>query len=107
MALAHEVDNPENETSGRLSADGRKVTVSFIDAKAGNKPCDASYTANAIMNSLVVAFWVTPHWVPTKWVCDLVGYPPTATVTLPSPLGGRPLIDTTDDAPVLVTTPSQ
>jgi hypothetical protein len=116
--VSRSVDNPQNEMSGRLSSDGQAITLRFLGAPAGHRPCDASYTAGAVYDevSLVISFWITQHTIGVPLdashnhtssaslpvACRAVGYWRTATLRLPGPLGHRPLIDSRNDAPIHV-----
>lgn len=118
LQVARTVDNPENEMSGRLSTDGQEITLRFVGAPAGHRPCDASYSADALYDdlSLVVSFWIIQHTVGAPLdattnhtrsaslpvACRAVGDWRTVRLRLPGPLGHRPLIDSRDDAPVRV-----
>jgi hypothetical protein len=103
--LARTVGGPEVENSARLSGDGRTLTVSFIGAPKGGKPCDVRwYSAHALQSSAIVTYWVIPHTSHgTNVICPAVGQTRTATLTLARPLHHRPLIDSRDAAPVRVT----
>lgn len=105
--LARTVGGPEVENSAKLSGDGRTVTLSFIGAPKGDKPCEVRwYSANALQTRALVTYWVTPHTAQgttDDMACPLVGQTRTATLTLANPLGHRPLIDSRNAAPVRVT----
>lgn len=107
ILLARTVGGPEVENSARLSGDGRTLTLSFIGAPKGDKPCDVRwYSAKALQSRALVTYWVTPHTAPgtgADMVCPLVGQTRTATLTLATRLGHRPLIDSRNAAPVRVT----
>jgi hypothetical protein len=105
--LSRTVGGPEVETSAKLSSDRRTLTISFVGALKGNKPCDVRwYSARALQSRAVVTYWVIPHTspgTPTDIACPAVGQTRTATLTLAKPLNHRPLIDSRDAAPVRVT----
>lgn len=104
--LAQTVGGPEVENSAKLSGDGHTLTLSFIGAPKGDKPCDVQwYSAKALQSRALVTYWVTPHTAPgtsADMACPLVGQTRTATLTLAKPLGHRPLIDSRNGAPVKV-----
>ncbi len=103
--LAAGVGDSEDE-SATVSPNGKRLTVSFIGAQAGTKPCDASYGASALAdrNAVVVTITTTSSpAVPAGEACDLVGYRRTAVIDLAKPLGGRVLVANTDGAAITVT----
>jgi hypothetical protein len=93
------------EDSATAERSGRLITISFIGAHAGNRPCDASYTASAVANRRAVAFAVRaiPVPAPPNTICTAVGYTRTAVLRLARPLGARVLISRTDGGAIPVT----
>ena len=88
------VDNG-GSVGGRLSADGRTVTIGLVGPPETGS-CGADYTAAAAESETAVAVAVKmiPHAPPDQPVnCDLVGYARSVAVTLKAPLGGRVLLD--------------
>jgi hypothetical protein len=92
---------------GAATADrsGREITISFIGAHAGNRPCDAGYSATAVADRRAVAFTIRtiPVPAPPNTICTAVGYTRTAVLHLVKPLGARVLISSTDGGAVPVT----
>lgn len=106
VSLARTVGGPEAETLARLSGGGRILTLTFIGAPKGDKPCDVlGYSAKAFQSHALVTFWVSPHTAPgttAAMACTAIGQTRTATLTLATPLDHRPLIDARNAAPVRV-----
>ena len=85
--------------SGTLG--GRQLTVGFTGAPAaGDQPCGADYTAEAVESSTAVVVIVTAHAHAVAEACSLVGAPRTATVGLAAPLGERAVLEVTQGLPV-------
>jgi hypothetical protein len=83
-----------------------KLTVSFTGApSAGDKPCGADYTAEAVESDLAVVVIVTAHANATPASCPAVGKTRTATATLAAPLGKRAVLEVTQGLPVPVHAP--
>jgi hypothetical protein len=93
---------PFEDDTATVSADGMSLRVSFTGGPAGHKPCDIAYSPGATANVRAVAFWVTPHPVPTTGACSLVGYTRIVTIHLKRRLGARVLIDAADGGPIAV-----
>jgi len=83
------------EAGVTLSADGSKVTLSFVGMAAGTEPCQADYTADVSQGSTAVSVSVRelPNPNNRNVQCDGVGVNRTITVSLRPPLGNRVLID--------------
>jgi hypothetical protein len=60
---------------------------------AGDKPCGADYTAEAVESDTGVVVIVYEHRNTVPAMCTLVGASRTAQVTLAKPFGNRTLID--------------
>jgi hypothetical protein len=85
-----------------LPADVRLV-VSFVGAPdAGDKPCGAEYTAEAVESDLAIVVIVTEHAFPFGGACTAVGAIRHATVQLASPLGQRAVLEVKEGLPVKV-----
>jgi hypothetical protein len=84
--------------SATVSVDGKTLTIGFVGAHSGNKPCDASYSAIATQSTQAVAVQLYQHLAPEPAgaTCDLVGYERTVKVHLSRPLGARVLINATN-----------
>jgi hypothetical protein len=93
------------EDSARVDASGKVITISFIGAHAGSRPCDASYSARAVAGRRAVAFTIRtiPAPAPPNTICAAVGYTRTAVLHLDKPLGARVLISGTDGGAIRVT----
>lgn len=93
------------EDSARVDRSGKVITISFIGAHAGNRPCDASYSARAVAGRRAVAFTIRTIQAPAppNTICAAVGYTRTAVVHLDKPLGARVLISGTDGGAIPVT----
>jgi hypothetical protein len=87
---------------GRLSSDGRTLTIGLTGAPNTPGPCGADYTAAAAESDTAVAVAVKsiPHSSGMAVACDAVGYFRTVTVHLNAPLGGRILVDANGDVGV-------
>ncbi len=82
---------------------GRQLTVTFTGAPAaGDQPCGADYTAEAVESSTAVVVIVTAHDHAVAEACSLVGAPRTATVELAAPLGERAVLEVMQGLPVQV-----
>ncbi|MGD0248588.1 MAG: hypothetical protein ABSB75_05995 [Candidatus Limnocylindrales bacterium] len=80
--------------SAIVDASGMTLTVTVIGAPdAGDKPCGADYTAEAIESDTGVVVIVYEHRNTLPAACTAVGASRTAQVTLTKPLGNRTLID--------------
>jgi hypothetical protein len=80
--------------SATVDAGGMTMTVTVVGAAdAGDKPCGADYTAEAVESDTGVVVIVYEHRNALPAACTLVGYFRTAQVTLAKPLGNRTLID--------------
>ncbi|MGZ6266393.1 MAG: hypothetical protein ACXWN4_05760 [Candidatus Limnocylindrales bacterium] len=80
--------------SATIDATGLVLTVTFVGAPdAGDKPCGADYTAEAVESDTGVVVVVFEHRNPLPVPCTAVGFERTAAVTLKRPLGNRTLID--------------
>ena len=100
-----------DEPGGALAIDsaassGSSVTVRFVGAPdPASKPCGEDYTADAVESDLAVTVLVWRHantsLLPAA--CSAVGALRTATVTLASPLGDRPVLDPATGQPVVLT----
>ena len=93
------------EDSARVDRSGRVITISFIGAHAGNRPCDVSYSARAVAARRAVAFTIRAIMAPAppNTICAAVGYTRTAVLHLDKPLGARVLISGTDGGAIPVT----
>jgi hypothetical protein len=82
-------------TSGRVSSDGRTLTIGFVGAADKPGPCGSDYSAAAAESGTAVAVALKsfPHDSGQAAFCDLVGHFRTVTVHLAAPLGGRVLVD--------------
>jgi hypothetical protein len=80
--------------SATVDASGMTLTVTFVGAPdAGDKPCGADYTAEAVESGTGVVVIVYEHRNTVPAMCRSVGASRTAQVTLAKPLGNRTLID--------------
>jgi hypothetical protein len=80
--------------SATVDASGLTLTVTVIGAPdAGDKPCGADYTAEAIESDTGVVVIVHEHRNTLPAACTAVGAWRTAQVTLAKPFGNRTLID--------------
>jgi hypothetical protein len=93
------------EDSARTDSSGTAITLSFIGAHPGNRPCDAHYLASAVSNRRVVAFTIKTILAPAppRTFCAAIGYTRTAVLRLAKPLGARVLISSTDGGAIPVT----
>jgi hypothetical protein len=93
------------EDSARTDSSGTAITLSFIGAHAGNRPCDAHYLASAVSNRRVVGFTIKTILAPAppRTFCAAIGYTRTAVLRLAKPLGARVLISSTDGGAIPVT----
>jgi hypothetical protein len=105
----YNADRPPEGVSIDLAvgtAESTKLTVSFIGApKAGDQPCGADYTAEAVESDLAVVVIVTEHPNRAGASCPAVGKTRTATVTLDAPLGKRAVLEVRQGLPVPVHAP--
>lgn len=87
-------DSPSPDRSATILRDDKTITVSFIGAAAGSKPCEASYSLAATADRDAVALAVVEHPAPAppQTVCLLGGYERSATIHLARQLGPRALI---------------
>ena len=84
-------------------AGGRQLTVTFTGTPdAGDKPCGADYTAEAVESATAAVVIVTEHPHAFGEACSLVGATRTATVELAAPLGDRALLEVKEGRPVPV-----
>jgi hypothetical protein len=88
------------------AASGSSVTVRFVGAPdPASQPCGEDYTADAVESDLAVAVLVWRHatisLLPVG--CSAVGAFRTATATLATPLGDRPVLDPVTGQPVALT----
>jgi hypothetical protein len=80
--------------SATVDASGMTITVTVVGAPdAGDKPCGADYTAEAVESDTGVVVIVYEHRNTLPAMCSAVGAFRTAQVTLAKPLGNRTLID--------------
>jgi hypothetical protein len=82
--------------SATVDASGMTLTVTVVGAPdAGDKPCGADYTAEAVESDAAVVVIVYEHRSPSTVpvACTLVGAARTVPLTLAKPLGSRTLID--------------
>jgi hypothetical protein len=80
--------------SATVDASGMTLTVTFVGtANAGDKPCGADYTAEAVESDNAVVVIVYERRNTTPAMCTSVGASRTAQVTLARPFGNRTLID--------------
>ena len=80
--------------SATVDASGMTITVTVVGALgAGDKPCGADYTAEAVQSDTGVVVIVYEHRNPLPAACSAVGAFRTVQVTLAKPLGHRTLID--------------
>lgn len=80
--------------SATVDASGMTLTVTVVGAPgAGDKPCGADYTAEAVESDSGVVVIVYEHRNTLPAACSAVGASRTAQVTLAKPLGNRTLID--------------
>jgi hypothetical protein len=93
------------EDSARADRFGTAITLAFIGAHPGSRPCDAQYSATAVSNRRVVAFTIKTILAPAppKTVCTAIGYTRTAVLHLVKPLGARVLISSADGGAISVT----
>lgn len=93
------------EDSATVDRSGRVLTISFVGAPSGNRPCDAHYSASAVAGRRAVAFTIRTIMAPAppNTVCTTVGNPRTAVLHLDNPLGARVLISGTDGGAIPVT----
>ncbi|MGZ4226176.1 MAG: hypothetical protein ACXVTC_08005 [Solirubrobacteraceae bacterium] len=93
------------EDSARADRSGKAITISFIGAPPGNKPCDAHYSASAVADRRAVAFTIRTILAPAppKTICTAIGYARTAVLRLAKPLGARALISSADGGAIPVT----
>jgi hypothetical protein len=79
---------------GRLSSDGRTLTIGLVGGPDTPGPCGVDYSAAAAESETAVAVAVSSrtHGGPNT-ICDLVGYGRKVVVQLAAPLGGRVLLD--------------
>jgi hypothetical protein len=92
--------------SATIDSTGLVLTVHFVGAEgAGDKPCGADYTVEAVESDNGVVAIVYEHRNPLPVPCDAVGYFRTAAVTLAKPLGNRTLIDLSAQPISVTTTP--
>lgn len=83
-----------------------RLEVSFVGAPdAGDKPCGADYTAEAVESDLAIVVIVTEHSFPFGGACSAVGAIRTSTVQLVSPLGQRAVLEGKEGLPVKVSAP--
>ena len=103
--LSHNA-SPYPEDPATSSRDGRTLTISFIGAHAGSKPCDAAYSLIAAGDRNAVAMTIVSHPAPapTNTTCPAVGYQRGATIHLARPLGPRALVSSNDGAVISVIT---
>lgn len=86
----------------RVGPDGRTVTITFGGAPTTG-PCSADYTVDQLTSDTAVAVILRSTRAPTPGViCPLVGHLREASITLPSPLGDRVLVQAPSGAPVVV-----
>jgi len=80
--------------SATVDGGSMTITVTVVGAlDAGDKPCGADYTAEAVESDTGVVVIVYEHRNTLPAACSAVGYFRTAQVTLAKPLGNRTLID--------------
>ena len=80
--------------SAIVDAGGMTLTVTVVGAPdAGDKPCGADYTAEAVESDTAIVVIVYEHRNTLPAMCSAVGAFRTAQVTLAKPLGNRTLID--------------
>jgi hypothetical protein len=105
----YNADHPPEGLSIELAvgtAESAKLTVSFVGAvKAGDQPCGADYTAEAVESDLAVVVIVIAHENRTPASCLAVGKTRTASVTLDAPLGNRAVLEVTQGLPVPIHAP--
>jgi hypothetical protein len=91
---------------------GRRLTVSFTGAAPGSGSCERDYHVEAFESSaaVVVVLEGKPrnilerlHLQSDTELCDAIGHPRTATVTLAQPLRDRAVLDGRSGQPVGVT----
>lgn len=86
--------------------DSTKLTVSFTGApKAGDQPCGADYTAEAVESDLAIVVIVTEHPNTAAASCSLAGKTRTASVTLDAALGKRAVLEVRQGLPVPIRAP--
>jgi len=77
-----------------VDAGGMTLTVTVVGAPdAGDKPCGADYTAEAVESDTAVVVIVYEHRNALPAACTAVGAYRTAQVALARPIGARTLID--------------
>jgi hypothetical protein len=113
VAVANAVSVPRmaDEPGGALAIDaaagsisGTTITVRFVGApNPGSEPCGEDYTADAVESHLAVTVIVYRHPNLTPGACTAVGAYRTATATLATPLGDRPVLDLASGQPVTLT----
>jgi hypothetical protein len=92
------------EDAATADRTGTAITVSFIGAPSGNKPCDARYTASAVVNRRAVAFTIKTISIPSppNTFCSAVGYTRKVVLHLGEPLGARVVISSSDGGAIPV-----
>jgi hypothetical protein len=101
--------DPNNAPTGLSveSASGtvgeKQLTVAFTGAPdAGDQPCGADYSAEAVESGTAVVVIVIPHENGHIGACSAVGARRTATLTLAEPLGDRAVLEVREGRPVSV-----
>jgi hypothetical protein len=103
---AWDPDNPPiglSIQSATATADGRQLTVTFVGApEAGDRPCGADYTAEAVESETAVVVIVIEHPNGAPVPCTAMGALRTATAQLSADLGDRTVLEVQQGLPVAV-----
>ncbi|BCL12889.1 hypothetical protein [Micromonospora sagamiensis] len=90
--------------SASTTTASRRLTVAFTGAPdAGNRPCGADYSAEAVESAHAVVVIVVGHPHAPDETCPGMGAPRTTTVDLEQPLGERAVLDVQQGLPVPLT----
>jgi hypothetical protein len=85
----------------------QQLTLRFSGAPAGDKPCDAAYSAHSLASQTAIALTITESPVISRsgqgQVCPAVGVLRTILVHLPGPLGHRVLVNASDAEAIPIT----
>jgi predicted small lipoprotein YifL len=93
--------------TAKSTSDGRTVTVDFTGAQFGaDQPCGKDYTLEAVTSVhavVIIVRTVDYKGLAGFGACNMMGFPRTASVQLPEPLGNRVLLEGTTGHPATVT----
>jgi hypothetical protein len=85
---------------------GAVLTAEFTGAKSGaDVPCGEDYTLETVTSAHAMVVMIHTHPGPPSKphaMCNMIGYPRTATIQLPQPLGGRVVLEGRVGHPVQV-----